>query len=96
MYLCSSDPVRECATNPCILARAHPGLAELGKISALCNEATLAWVINKKDGKGGFAKTGAPTEAALKVLAEKIGVPDRKENDFIFANKDNVRGCFCF
>lgn len=68
------------------------GLAEIGKISALCNEATLSWT-NGVDGKeGSYGKTGAATEAALLVLAEKIGVPEQKTNEQTFRSKDpNVR-----
>jgi len=51
-------------------------LAELGKIASLCNEATLAYKVDEKTGAGQYVKTGAPTEAALKVLAEKIGIPE--------------------
>jgi len=50
-------------------ATQEPGLLALGRIASLCNEATLGY----KDGK--YIKTGAPTEAALLVMSEKIGVP---------------------
>ena len=55
------------------------GLCYLGQIAALCNESTLGYQVNK-DGVGTYTKTGAPTEAALLVLAEKIGVPDARAN----------------
>jgi Ca2+ transporting ATPase len=55
------------------------GLGYLGQIAALCNESTLGYHVNK-DGVGTYTKTGAPTEAALLVLAEKIGVPDARTN----------------
>lgn len=54
-------------------------LAQIGRIAALCNESTLGYHVNK-DGFGNYTKTGAPTEAALLVLAEKIGVPDASIN----------------
>jgi len=56
------------------------GLAYLGQISALCNEATLGYKVSEKDGTGVYTKTGAPTEAALLVLAEKIGTPTPQLN----------------
>jgi len=46
-------------------------LAEMGCIATLCTEATLC-----VDEQGNYSKTGPPTEAALLVLAEKIGVRD--------------------
>eukprot|EP00456_Euglypha_rotunda_P003019 TRINITY_DN1053_c0_g1_i13.p1 TRINITY_DN1053_c0_g1~~TRINITY_DN1053_c0_g1_i13.p1 ORF type:complete len:777 (+),score=134.65 TRINITY_DN1053_c0_g1_i13:129-2459(+) len=52
----------------------EPALAQIGKICSLCNESTLNY-----DGKTDkFAKTGAPTEAALLVVSEKFGVPESK------------------
>ena len=60
-------------------------LSLIGKISALCNEATLGYkpADPATNTAGAFTKTGAPTEAALLVLAEKIGVPDARANDDI-------------
>jgi len=52
------------------------GLCYLGQIAALCNESTLGYKVSETDGTGAYTKTGAPTEAALLVLAEKIGVPE--------------------
>jgi len=43
-------------------------LSELAKVCALCNQA----VIHYQDGK--YERVGEPTEAALKVLVEKIGI----------------------
>jgi len=37
----------------------------------ICSDATLDYVA------GNYVTTGAPTEAALKILAEKIGAYDR-------------------
>jgi magnesium-transporting ATPase (P-type) len=47
-----------------------PALAMIGKISTLCNEASLI-----HNGSGTFAKAGESTEAALKVVSEAIGIP---------------------
>lgn len=43
---------------------------------------------SQKSKAGSFVKTGAPTEAALKVFAEKVGVPDLKENTFLSSSTD--------
>ena len=46
----------------------------MAEVASLCNEATV-------ECKGGhFKAVGAPTEAALVVLAEKLGVPDANEH----------------
>ena len=42
----------------------------LAKICVLCNESTLEY------NNGKYTRVGQPTEAALKVLVEKMGVPD--------------------
>ena len=44
-------------------------LEELAKVCALCNEATIRHEDNK------FVRVGEPTEAALKCLVEKMGLP---------------------
>lgn len=55
-------------------------LSEMSCISSLCTEATL--VANREDdGSVTYGKTGPPTEAALLVMAEKIGVPEEKLMD---------------
>jgi Ca2+ transporting ATPase len=50
---------------------AHPALADLARIASLCNEAKLDYDVRTRK----FTFLGEPTEAALKVLAEKIGLP---------------------
>ncbi|KII89028.1 hypothetical protein PLICRDRAFT_40683 [Plicaturopsis crispa FD-325 SS-3] len=47
-------------------------LQRLAEISAICNDAKIAY----NPAKGAYTNVGEPTEAALKVLAEKIGCPD--------------------
>ncbi|XP_024535215.1 calcium-transporting ATPase, endoplasmic reticulum-type [Selaginella moellendorffii] len=48
-------------------------LQTIAQIAAVCNDAAITY-------KGGqFRASGMPTEAALKVLVEKIGLPDAKE-----------------
>eukprot|EP00993_Chasmostoma_nieuportense_P007708 NODE_96_length_3230_cov_94.267161_g89_i0.p1 GENE.NODE_96_length_3230_cov_94.267161_g89_i0~~NODE_96_length_3230_cov_94.267161_g89_i0.p1 ORF type:complete len:1019 (-),score=234.18 NODE_96_length_3230_cov_94.267161_g89_i0:99-3155(-) len=51
------------------LSESTTGLMEYARVCTLCNEAEVFY----KDGK--YGKVGEPTEAALKVLVEKIGYP---------------------
>ena len=61
---------------PCLNA----GLRKLSEIGVLCNESSLQY---KKDATLAknihWSVTGEPTEGALKVMAEKIGLPDSNE-----------------
>jgi len=50
-------------------AMTSPGLQDLARICSICNSADVVY-----DG-GKFKHLGEPTEAALKVLVEKLGVP---------------------
>jgi Ca2+ transporting ATPase len=68
-------------------------LTEVSKISALCNEANLSFSINPKDNTGAFSKTGAPTEAALLVLAEKIQTSDSSVNNSFNSLSDENQRC---
>lgn len=55
----------------------HESIYNVAAVCSLCNEATIEY----SDGK--YTRIGEPTEAALKVLVEKIGVPDaRKQKEF--------------
>ncbi|KAJ7529833.1 hypothetical protein O6H91_15G068600 [Diphasiastrum complanatum] len=45
-------------------------LQTVSKIAALCNDAGIVYKAHR------FRATGMPTEAALKVLVEKLGIPD--------------------
>ncbi|KAF8343779.1 calcium-transporting ATPase [Cantharellus anzutake] len=60
---------------PPALLRSAP-LARLAEISSLCNDATIVYNAEKD----AYAAVGEPTEAALKVLVEKIGYPSPKTN----------------
>ena len=65
-------------------ATISPLLQDIAAISALCNDARLEF----KDGQ--YCRVGEPTEAALKVLAEKIGVPGqsaRTADPFMLAHE---------
>jgi P-type Ca2+ transporter type 2A len=49
---------------------------QIAEVSALCNDAEIAWDSKNNN----FANVGEPTEAALRVLVEKIGTPDASYN----------------
>ncbi|KAI5068427.1 hypothetical protein GOP47_0016772 [Adiantum capillus-veneris] len=49
-----------------------PNLQSIAEICALCNDAEIEYKA------GQFRVTGMPTEAALKVLVEKMGIPDHE------------------
>jgi len=58
-------------------ARRGAGLAQLAAVATTCNDAEISYeVAEDGDGGGVYTRVGEPTEAALKVLFEKIGVPD--------------------
>lgn len=61
------------------LAVSSSTVRQLVEVSALCNSATLS-----HDSKtGAFSNIGEPTEAALRVLVEKIGTEDATKNQKI-------------
>lgn len=63
------------------LAVSSSTVRQLAEVSALCNSATLS-----HDSKtGAFSNIGEPTEAALRVLVEKIGTEDAVKNQIISA-----------
>jgi calcium-translocating P-type ATPase len=51
---------------------ALPSLLQISKICSLCNEASLRY-----DPENGYGKSGDSTDAAMKVLAEKLGIFER-------------------
>jgi len=53
----------------------NKGLATFAKIGAVCNESRLS-----VDEEGRFKRSGEPTEAALRVLVEKLGCPHPESN----------------
>ena len=60
------------------LTKIDTSLAQLAKIATLCNDAVVEVAdVNPETSRTTFKCSGEPTEGALKVLAEKIGV----END---------------
>uniref|UniRef100_A0A0E0KXV8 P-type Ca(2+) transporter n=1 Tax=Oryza punctata TaxID=4537 RepID=A0A0E0KXV8_ORYPU len=50
--------------------RMDANLQTIAKISAVCNDASVAYSSHQ------YTATGMPTEAALKVLVEKMGIPE--------------------
>jgi Ca2+ transporting ATPase len=58
------------------LAASSATVRQICEVSALCNDASLAY--DSKNGTYGIV--GEPTEGALRVLAEKIGTPDARLN----------------
>ena len=51
-------------------------LTEIARICAMCNEASIHYDAKQKR----FQAVGEPTEAALKVLVEKLGMPGDEDN----------------
>ena len=100
--LCTGDswsPFGILAEKQSTAAVAHPaGLPALGRmaqIATMCNEAHIlhARVPDPATNapKDDFSKTGESTEAALLVMAEKIGLPERKDCKDLFASNDGGR-----
>jgi hypothetical protein len=58
----------------------------IAEVCAACNEASIEYT-----GKA-FRSVGAPTEAALKVLAEKLGVADAHVTQRFKMDRQRVRG----
>lgn len=57
-------------------AASSPTILKMAMVSALCNEAKIAF-----DSKNGtYSSVGEPTEGALRVLVEKIGTPEPEVN----------------
>ncbi|KAK4408878.1 Calcium-transporting ATPase 4, endoplasmic reticulum-type [Sesamum angolense] len=54
--------------------RLDPNLQMIAKIAAICNDADIEK--SGHDKSGHYVANGMPTEAALKVLVEKMGLPD--------------------
>ena len=62
-----------------------PTMQYLASVCAVCNEAALMFV----DGR--FSRLGEPTEAALKVLVEKMGIPsiEKSKDPFLMVRQCN-------
>jgi len=66
------DPTGSVAGLNGLDSKRDAGIVDIAKVCAICNDARIE---NKK---GKFERVGEPTEAALRVLVEKLGAPDSK------------------
>lgn len=62
-------------------------LRRLAEISAICNDAKIVY----NSDKASYSNVGEPTEAALKVLVEKIGCPDTEISQSLSTLSPSVR-----
>ncbi|KAJ1727409.1 hypothetical protein LPJ61_004585, partial [Coemansia biformis] len=62
-------PVSNAAADPLVVPGSTAALRDIVLISALCNNATVSYNFDKDT----YHHVGEPTEAALRVLAEKVG-----------------------
>ncbi|KAL6979256.1 Calcium-transporting ATPase 1, endoplasmic reticulum-type, variant 2 [Sarracenia purpurea var. burkii] len=69
------------------LGRMDANLQMIAKIAAVCNDADIEQAGNH------FVATGMPTEAALKVMAEKMGLPDGLDYGTSSVYGDVLRCC---
>jgi Ca2+-transporting ATPase len=71
------------------------GLVDVAKVCALCNESKIAYNDEERAGGGGpvgYERFGEPTEAALKILVEKLGQPSASENKKVKATRESDPG----
>jgi Ca2+-transporting ATPase len=71
------------------------GLVELAKVCSLCNEAKIAYNGEERAGGGGpvgYERFGEPTEAALKILVEKLGQPSASDNKTVHSARASNPG----
>ncbi|KAK8877997.1 Sarcoplasmic/endoplasmic reticulum calcium ATPase 2 [Tritrichomonas musculus] len=67
--------------------QSHPAFQKSAMVATLCNDAKLLYDAEEKR----YNRAGEPTEAALKVYAEKIGLPDKSEDEKRLAKKPTER-----
>ncbi|EPS61486.1 hypothetical protein M569_13311, partial [Genlisea aurea] len=72
------------------IGRLDPNLIMIAKIAAICNDADVDK--SGHDRSGHYVANGMPTEAALKILAEKIGLPDEFRSQ-LSSDYDGVLKC---
>lgn len=63
-------------------------LQDISRVCSLCNES----VIEFDDAEGRYVRVGEPTEAALKILVEKIGHPEAAEDESIRGQRSSDPG----
>jgi len=68
------------------LDKSTEGVLDLAKVCSLCNQATVQYR------EGAYERVGEPTEAALKVVVEKIGLPNtpRSEDPALACSQANT------
>mmetsp|Transcript_8809 Transcript_8809/g.22167 ORF Transcript_8809/g.22167 Transcript_8809/m.22167 type:complete len:1032 (+) Transcript_8809:181-3276(+) len=69
----------------------YPSLIEAAKVCSLCNESSISW----NEELGAFECVGQPTEGSMRVLVEKLGVPDEsvQMNLASLNNSDRAMAC---
>ncbi|KAJ2868867.1 hypothetical protein GGI22_000602 [Coemansia erecta] len=83
--------VQNAAAEPHVVPGSMQALRDVVLVSALCNDATVAY----SHEKAAHTHVGEPTEAALKVLVEKVGTHDAAFNATLAAlsNADRAQAC---
>ncbi|GAA93404.1 hypothetical protein E5Q_00045 [Mixia osmundae IAM 14324] len=69
------------ASGQAVTAAHNQGLARLGQIACVCNDAKISY----NEDTNAHGNVGEPTEAALKTLAEKLGTTDAGFNTSIYS-----------
>ncbi|KAJ1797485.1 hypothetical protein LPJ59_003111 [Coemansia sp. RSA 2399] len=83
--------VQNAAAEPHVVPGSMQALRDVVLVSALCNDATVAY----NHEKATHTHVGEPTEAALKVLVEKVGTYDAAFNATLaeLSNADRAQAC---
>ncbi|KAL2470427.1 Calcium-transporting ATPase 4 [Abeliophyllum distichum] len=68
-----------------------PNLQMIAKIAAVCNDSDVEKIMHDKSGHH-FVANGMPTEAALKVLVEKMGLPSGPDSG-VHSGYEGVLSC---
>ncbi|KAJ2781207.1 hypothetical protein H4R18_003026 [Coemansia javaensis] len=84
-------PVANAAADPAAVPGATAALRDAVLVSVLCNNAAVTYHFEKD----AYHHVGEPTEAALRVLAEKIGTPSRDFNATLpgLSKADRAQAC---
>ncbi|KAJ2716688.1 hypothetical protein H4R19_000494 [Coemansia spiralis] len=84
-------PVADAAADAQVVPGSTAALRDTVLVSALCNNATVTYNFEKDT----YHHVGEPTEAALRVLAEKVGTPDAGFNATLagLSKADRTQAC---
>ncbi|KAJ2859200.1 hypothetical protein GGH94_006230 [Coemansia aciculifera] len=87
----SGAPIANAAADESAVPGATRALRDAVMVSALCNNATISYNHEKNN----YNHVGEPTEAALRVLAEKVGTPDANFNATLagLSKADRAQAC---